>query len=73
MVGLLGLGFPFQAFVVLVYCAVTLWSNSRMATTDLQIETLTSGNGPTPQKVQTVSVHYTGCFTARHLLKITNE
>jgi len=34
-----------------------------MPTTDLQIETLTSGNGPTPQKGQTVSVHYTGCFT----------
>lgn len=34
-----------------------------MPTTDLQIETLTSGNGPSPQKGQTVSVHYTGCFT----------
>lgn len=34
-----------------------------MPTTDLKIETLTSGNGPSPQKGQTVSVHYTGCFT----------
>jgi FKBP-type peptidyl-prolyl cis-trans isomerase FkpA len=29
----------------------------------MQIETLSSGNGSTPQKGQTVSVHYTGCFT----------
>lgn len=34
-----------------------------MATTDLQIEKLTSGTGPVPQKGQMVSVHYTGWFT----------
>ena len=34
-----------------------------MATTELQIEKLTSGNGPLPQRGQTVTVHYTGCFT----------
>lgn len=33
-----------------------------MAKTDLQIEKITSGTGPLPQKGQTVSVHYTGCF-----------
>lgn len=34
-----------------------------MATTGLQIENLTRGTGPTPQKGQTVTVHYTGRFT----------
>jgi FKBP-type peptidyl-prolyl cis-trans isomerase len=34
-----------------------------MATTDLQIEKLTDGNGLTPQQGQTVTVHYTGRFT----------
>jgi FKBP-type peptidyl-prolyl cis-trans isomerase len=34
-----------------------------MATTGLQIEKLTHGNGPTPQKGQAVTVHYTGRFT----------
>jgi FKBP-type peptidyl-prolyl cis-trans isomerase FkpA len=34
-----------------------------MAKTDLQIEKITSGTGALPQKGQTVSVHYTGCFT----------
>ena len=29
----------------------------------MQIEKLTSGTGPVPQKGQTVSVHYTGRFT----------
>jgi FKBP-type peptidyl-prolyl cis-trans isomerase FkpA len=53
-----------QATVLVLVCwAVELWSKSRMATTDLQIEKLTSGNGATPQKGQTVSVHYTGRFT----------
>src|SRR6266567_3275583 len=34
-----------------------------MATTELQIEKLTSGNGPMPKNGQTVTVHYIGCFT----------
>lgn len=34
-----------------------------MTITGLQIEKLTSGTGPVPQKGQTVSVHYTGRFT----------
>lgn len=34
-----------------------------MASTALQIEKLTCGNGLTPKSGQTVTVHYTGCFT----------
>ena len=34
-----------------------------MANSDLKIEKLTNGNGLIPKKAQTVSVHYTGCFT----------
>jgi FKBP-type peptidyl-prolyl cis-trans isomerase FkpA len=34
-----------------------------MATTELQIEKLVNGDGPAPKNGQTVTVHYTGCFT----------
>lgn len=34
-----------------------------MATPALQMEKVSEGTGPTPRKGQTVSVHYTGCFT----------
>jgi FKBP-type peptidyl-prolyl cis-trans isomerase len=34
-----------------------------MSNPDLLIETIASGHGLIPTKGQTVSVHYTGCFT----------
>jgi len=41
----------------------TLASQSNVATTDLKLEKITHGNGASPKTGQTVTVHYTGCFT----------
>lgn len=43
--------------------AHTLTSQSTVATPDLKLEKITRGTGASPKTGQTVSVHYTGCFT----------